>query len=1014
MACTPAQINNLDGDLDNSTAVDCDIDASLSIETAYDGVFDSDQEDSLCPTTDLDFWRYSVTAPNQIVDIDVSLTMHANIRLQTIWSGPIGVCVNDPEESCTGATDCDAADACDISRSLCRPTDVIPCALDIGCDAGTACGTTRSVFAEMTENIDDGDLHLIQTILPATEPGDYFLESKSVDLNFVPEPDNPYIVRVGSTTDPDTNEPNNHANMATDLTSGSADEGFLAYAGDDDWYRIPHTVTNGAPVIDVELSWPLGVDFTPTFELCYPDCTAPPPADPISVGVVPDRRQVRRIRVLGPVTDPASTYIMVRVHNDEAGSGVGYSRTASYTLTVTIAEDLAEGADRNDRPETATQVTLAAPSATPTTITRAESVISTDDRDWFRIDVPAGQTDTSLLHARAVAADPMDAGFLLQMLFYRQCDPAGTADYPACGTGLTVDCGSSALTLDGGVTITPWYTFPSPDSRFTIDIEDAEGAGSFQMGGQSPNHLETMVPLSEAGDGAYYLSISHISSTPMMGAPWSIPGYSPSGLDCGADSSQNGCYVIELAHYREPDATDRTNTDNYAITRPLCERPDGRPYYERGHFFRRNRTVADGGGSQWTVDPRVGTVGFAGVLETAFVEIDSCGLVALNGYDEFGQLATTSITGLTAVSGSFVDVCGNATLTLPITLTGGTGTVNYQAGAMASLDVIAATVEGETVQSGLPVVDLGLGAPGRVSVALTDGGAPPTSFVTDGGSGTLRISLPAAATTPVVLTLEASSPAAGALPSIACVNWGGDCGGLADASIVPEIPAASRCTSSLDDNVGSCQIAILTDETSYDILLSSSAAGPLTLRISDRDGVELDTYYTAAIVEGAHFEFVGFDSGTGYFATGYLSYAGDQDFFNVPVSNQSFPGYVQMTIRVQQSAGSALEVRAVATRGSAAEDGVGAGAGGGDLCGNCGSGSACDARGFCSRTAPLNALVGAEGTTTECVFVVPDGDVAIWVNDAYANDWDLTVPYEISLMMEEGCPAVCETEICAQ
>src|SRR5512145_1686719 len=71
-ACGPATVVSLDGDLDTSGAA-CDIDASIDRDSAFVAGVDTDLGDPICPVSDIDYWRLTTTAANQILDVTLSL-----------------------------------------------------------------------------------------------------------------------------------------------------------------------------------------------------------------------------------------------------------------------------------------------------------------------------------------------------------------------------------------------------------------------------------------------------------------------------------------------------------------------------------------------------------------------------------------------------------------------------------------------------------------------------------------------------------------------------------------------------------------------------------------------------------------------------------------------------------------------------------------------------------------------------------------------------------------------------
>ena len=79
-----------------------------------------------------------------------------------------------------------------------------------------------------------------------------------------------------------------------------------------------------------------------------------------------------------------------------------------------------------------------------------------------------------------------------------------------------------------------------------------------------------------------------------------------------------------------------------------------------------------------------------------------------------------------------------------------------------------------------------------------------------------------------------------------------------------------------------------------------------------------------------------------------------------------------------------------------------------DICGSCAGGS-CDARGYCSHGARDDMVGPRAPGGGDCLFVVPGGDLEVWVNEAGYNDWDVSASgaYEFAVWLDEGCPSAC-------
>ncbi|MFC1611842.1 hypothetical protein ACFL6C_12840, partial [Myxococcota bacterium] len=157
----------------------------------------------------------------------------------------------------------------------------------------------------------------------------------------------------------------------------------------------------------------------------------------------------------------------------------------------------------------------------------------------------------------------------------------------------------------------------------------------------------------------------------------------------------------------------------------------------------------------------------------------------------------------------------------------------------------------------------------------------------------------------------------------------------------------------------------------------------------------------------------------GLSASGHISYAGDQDWFEMHL-----PPFPQASSRlVVAYAPSPVDIRFRVFRGNNPADNASA-AGFGrtqDICDmpeeSCGSGGTCDTdRNSCSYDA-FGTL--AEPKTIDpldqCTFIANDSDrLFIWVNEVDFNDWDEVEPYSFRVELIEGCSAQCSPFLCAQ
>lgn len=147
---------------------------------------------------------------------------------------------------------------------------------------------------------------------------------------------------------------------------------------------------------------------------------------------------------------------------------------------------------------------------------------------------------------------------------------------------------------------------------------------------------------------------------------------------------------------------------------------------------------------------------------------------------------------------------------------------------------------------------------------------------------------------------------------------------------------------------------------------------------------------------------------------GYISYEGDQDFFNIDVTGVKGSG---LTLRISMPA-SSVDIRIVATRRSD----QGAGIPSSDtiddcLNHSCNHGGTCDTvnRHLCTQPIFDERVGPAEDINTYCVYVADQNDagteqynnIQVWVNDHMANDWDEVNPYQFTIQLDEGCAPEC-------
>jgi hypothetical protein len=551
-ACAPETTGPVDDPNDpNTTNARCGVDDSNDEATAFDGAFNKTLNDTLCPSYDADFWRFEVTAPNQIIDVKLSLKKLASLRLAAEWSGPGGLCIANSAQTCTDNSECGQSGVCDNTLSVCRPSAAAPCGAGQTCASGTTCRDTTQVLTKVVEQTQGTSAnHVLQARLQATKVGTYYLKVTSA-VAFA-DAGTKYDLTVTQKVDPDTHEPNDNVAQATALTSGQAIDGYLSTYGDADWYTVSAS-SSSEPVVYVELTWPSGEDIKPTWQICNPDCAiTAPAAEQVSSSSGPQLMRRNKLVL------PKASNVLLKVSDT---SGISNPATdTKYTLKVTTATDPIENTARNDTPDNATVVGLGGP---PSTFQRKDVIIAENDIDWFKITPPSTK---GLLRMTASAGKPDTTGYLLQFIVYKKC---------------TSSCPAGSPTLSDGTRIKPWYNWPFINSRLS---NEATGAGSHEMGGNSPNYLETVIPLGTMTE-AYYLQVSHIAATPLP-----IPGYNLPEAACSAGGGA-GCYDLKLENLAEPDSGDQgSDPDSNFVPSPL--ELDGYTDYGQGTWLRHYRSAS--------------------------------------------------------------------------------------------------------------------------------------------------------------------------------------------------------------------------------------------------------------------------------------------------------------------------------------------------------------------------------------------------------------------------------------
>jgi hypothetical protein len=253
----------------------------------------------------------------------------------------------------------------------------------------------------------------------------------------------------------------------------------------------------------------------------------------------------------------------------------------------------------------------------------------------------------------------------------------------------------------------------------------------------------------------------------------------------------------------------------------------------------------------------------------------------------------------------------------------------------------------------------------------------------DSGSAPVRIRLPSAVGAQTQIDLSASGGgqitcvAAGTNPTCPNDNGPGYCKPVAGAN--------------------SCYVIIPAGGQTFDVRVNFPSAGSpqtMTATWGANTGIFQWVVYTPgkAVSSGG--------TSPPYSIQGYLTYDGDQDFFEVRPPNPPGLGAGGISIFVDFPA-SQVDIRAQATRG-------GGGAGVGrtdDECengtnGECGGGGAtCNTLRRTCVQAAFSRSAGPTTSSPECIYTGSSGGepMLIWVNYVNSNDWDEEQPYTIRI-----------------
>ncbi len=836
--------------------------------------------------------------------------------------------------ACTTNESCAPAfDFCDTARGGCRAANSPVCFANTDCTAGESCYGAQTAIEQIAQvRIPPSSVlqHRLTANYAAFAQGDYTIIVYD-HAEREEEPTTRYQLTVTTQTDPDTNEPNDLSNLATPLVSGTGVEGAMSYVDDVDWYVITPTFSTPA-VVRINLTYPGTSAIAPNwtviqggFQYVGPDAVTE------NSGASALRRQSAGI--VTPTADP----VFIRVQNAANATNT----TDRYTLLVELTDDPQEGAVRNDDIANATPLPAGAATAPPGANTfyneSDRTLVALNDTDWYRLARNASIDDNTLLHF--INSASASAPYSLVFQLYRPTTTACSA-INQCSQGRP--CSQEGVCLD------LMAQRPAPD-----------GPGDPQLGGLSPNYIETQLPM--LADVVYVRIVNNAATL------LDVPGY---------DFTKASPYRITMEHISEPDPGDAANPpDNRFLSRPFDA--------DAGDFNPQWRNVT-GGDVIVTPSTPGSPMAVARAASTVNNTAGSCTPVTLDVYTGLGQANNSLRTiNLSSADATFVASCGGAAITSvdTTTATATIGVVNTDGGPVTLTTDISGAVN-----SFLPTSS-------ATNFQSQQGMAAQRGAPAGSGSAPVRIRLPAAATAATQIDLVASGGG-----QITCVAAGTN-------PTCPNDNGPSYCKPTA--GAGSCYVIIPAGGQTFDVRVNFPTPGnpqTLTADWGANTGIFQWVVYTPgeAVSSGG--------ATPPYSIQGYISYDGDQDFFEVRPPNPPGLGAGGISIFVDFPA-SEVDIRAQATRG-----GGGAGVGNqNDVCEEgCGGGGSCNTLRQTCRHAAFNDSAGPTSTSPECVYTGASGaePIRIWVNDVNANDWDEVQPYTVRVEYFEGCPGVCPAAAC--
>ncbi len=887
--------------------------------------------DTLCPQYDSDYWRLAVSGERQLVEVELTYNRAGEIELAVDWFGPLGLCVPSAPVACATNDDCASGQRCDLERGGCRAAVPPECYGPAHCP-GESCATAEGALLRgpILRLPGSGVSQRIQTLLPAFRPGTYTLRVYD-RAAAVEDPVTRYQLTVRQRQDTDAHEPNDAPHLATALASDTPQTGTFSYAGDVDFFRVT-PAGGGRAVVFVDLTYPDGMPAVPSFRL-HQGAAAPIPAGPPLAATGGRHRSVAWVM-------PGDEPITVEVFNTTGA----LAPTHSYTLAVKVIDD-ADEPTRDDTAASARPLDLGAPGGAATVNQR---LIAENDADWLAVSKTGA--DQSLLELRLTAASPTpaDAPFLLLLQAYF---PSTTP----CDT--TNDCDTDLSTGRPEVCL---VDYPSPGQgrcavwfqRPAIEVPlDRLPECAAELGGcpAQRNDLHTQIPLPPAGGPPLLLLVRHNENTPLAKL-----GY-----------SETVGYTLTLTHHQEPDDGDRTTPDSLFVPRPLAG-PDG---IDKAGFYLRARELALAGAD--TTSSAGATTGQSHALLTsaAVLEATGCAPLSFAAFDPSGAATTATVTFAGAEVATFSDT--------GCTAPAASAVVTSSRTIYATTTAAAGTTTTLTASVGPTTIPF--------TLAVHDGTPPPAILLaaTAARAGTVG------ALGPLVTATVPEATSASLRARVIAGSAGVACHAL------PTSPTTEACPN-MTGLSGGCTIDGSTDDCLLPLVNSAAYGLHLVPGALALAAVEVSAPgFAPAVVVLAPLSPASFGfTNTSDAGRGYISYAGDADFFRL-----SAPALGDGHMTVTLNYAGEVRVRVGVTRAD-------------------------DDDGWC--TAPYGCGISVEGPncasdcvqptpSTACNYVFQPGDqLNVWVNAVGHDAFDRLNPYRFWFTYDEGCPASCSQYVCGQ